>query len=523
MCKFPYLGSAIVSAILLLFNSPLAAEGVNPAQSNLNLEKVDQFSIDASTNITSVSQLSDVKLTDWSFQALQSLAERYGCNVDFQRLYRGKESLTRYAFAISLNSCLSTINQLITANNMAVYQDDLQTLRRLQTEFSTELVSLQRRLDNVEEKINQLAAEPFSSTTKLTGEAIFAVTGAFGEKKADRRSKPIDSNIVLHNRVRLTLDSSFSGKDRLRVRLQGANISSLEKATGTDMARLGFESDNENELRISRLEYSFPIGKQARVSIGATGSELSDFADTLNPFFIRSNMGAISRFGRYNPIYRQSAGTGIGIDYAVSKNVNLSFGYIADNASNPRVGISKSPYGAIAQLTWKPVDNYKLALTYIRSYNNLKTGTGSELANDPFNDRSDRITANSYGAQTTLKLSRGLNIGGWVGLTQATAEDIRGQPNANIFNYAITFAFPDLGKKGNLGGIIIGQPPKVISNEFGKKYQDEATSWHLEFLYRFQATDNISITPGLLIITNPEHKQNSSPIYVGTIRTTFSF
>ncbi|MGF1604362.1 MAG: porin, partial [Thermosynechococcaceae cyanobacterium] len=29
--------------------------------------------------VTSVSQLSDVRPTDWAFQALQSLVERYGC------------------------------------------------------------------------------------------------------------------------------------------------------------------------------------------------------------------------------------------------------------------------------------------------------------------------------------------------------------------------------------------------------------------------------------------------------------
>ncbi len=546
--SIPYLCNslAVISAILLFSNFPLAAESVNSDSINFNTSK----------NITAVSDLSDIKFTDWSFQALQSLGERYGCNVDFYSTYEGKSVLTRQAFAISLNACLMHLKQFITADNV-MNQDDLAALSRLQTEFATELASLQRKVETLEVQTSQLQAQQFSPTTKLTGEAIFAVTGAFGNKKSDRNSKPIDSNIVLHNRVtgeaifavtgafgdkksdrnskpinsnivlhnrvRLNFDNSFSGKDRLRIRLQAANISSLEKATGTDMARLGFESDNENDLKVSRLEYTFPIGKQARASIGAIGSELSDFADTVNPFFTSSSRGAISRFGRYNPIYRQSSGTGIGIDYAFSKNINLSFGYIADNANNPRVGISKSPYGAIVQLTFKPVDNSKIGLTYVRSYNNLNTGTGSELANDPFNDKSDRITANSYGVETTLRLSRSLTIGGWVGLTQATAEDIAGKPSASIFNYAITLAFPDLGKKGNLAGIIIGQPPKVTSNNFGKKYQDEATSWHLELLYRFQVTDNIAITPGLLIITNPEHKHNSDTVYVGTIRTTFSF
>lgn len=33
--------------------------------------------------VTSVSQFSDVQTTDWAFQALQSLVERYGCIADY--------------------------------------------------------------------------------------------------------------------------------------------------------------------------------------------------------------------------------------------------------------------------------------------------------------------------------------------------------------------------------------------------------------------------------------------------------
>lgn len=501
---------SFIITLLALENTALAVDYINPEINNVS-------------SFNSVYQLSDVEFTDWAFLAFKSLVNRYGCDLDTHNFYQGKQIITRDEFAILLNACLNKIQQLIATNQTAIHQDDLATLTRLAREFAIELSREKSRIANLELQTNQLQAQQFSPTTKLTGEAIFAVTGAFGEKKSDRHQKPIDNNLVFHNRVRLNLDSSFTGKDRLRLRLQAANISSLEKATGTDMARLGFESDNDNELNISRLEYTFPISKQAIISLSATGSELSDFADTANPFFFRSSLGAISRFGRYNPIYRQSAGMGIGIDYQLSKNINLSLGYIADNARNPRVGISKSPYGAIVQLTLRPSNNYKFGLTYIRSFNNINTGTGSELANDPFSDKSNSITANSYGLQTTLRLSGRFTVGGWVGLTQATAEDITGKPSANILNYAITLAFPDLGKKGNLGGIIIGQPPKVMSNDFGNRYQDKASAWHLEMLYRWQINDNIAITPGLLIITNPEHKQNSDPVYVGTIRTTFSF
>ena len=44
--------------------------------------------------VTSVSQLSDVQPTDWAFQALQSLVERYGCIAGYpDGTYRGNRAL----------------------------------------------------------------------------------------------------------------------------------------------------------------------------------------------------------------------------------------------------------------------------------------------------------------------------------------------------------------------------------------------------------------------------------------------
>ena len=83
--------------------------------------------------------------------------------------------------------------------------------------------------------------------------------------------------------------------------------------------------------------------------------------------------------------------------------------------------------------------------------------------------------------------------------------------------------FPDLGGEGNLAGMVVGQPPKVTNNDLGQDYRDLNTSLHLEFFYRFQAQDNIVITPGLLIITNPEHKDSNDTIHLALIRTTFRF
>ncbi|WP_235927070.1 carbohydrate porin [Gloeocapsopsis dulcis] len=45
----------------------------------------------------------------------------------------------------------------------------------------------------------------------------------------------------------------------------------------------------------------------------------------------------------------------------------------------------------------------------------------------------------------------------------------------------------------------------------------------MEGLYRLQLNQNIAITPGVLVIFNPEHNNANDTIYVGTLRTTFSF
>ena len=45
--------------------------------------------------VTSVSQLSDVSPTDWAFQALQSLIERYGCISGYpDGTFRGNRAMT---------------------------------------------------------------------------------------------------------------------------------------------------------------------------------------------------------------------------------------------------------------------------------------------------------------------------------------------------------------------------------------------------------------------------------------------
>ncbi|KYC42534.1 porin [Scytonema hofmannii PCC 7110] len=495
-------------------------------QPTLSLEQTNQYSQKTNTpvQVNSVSQLSDVNPNDWAFQALQSLIERYECIVGYpDNTYRGDRSLSRYEFAGGLDTCLNQINKLIAAGTAElVKKEDLVTVQRLQSEFAAELSALRGRIENVEVVSSQLAAQQFSPTVKLKGDAIFAIAGAIGNNQADDDDEPVEESIIFGSRLRLSLETSFTGKDNLILQLQARDIPKFDDdVTGTTMTRLGFEGSNDNEFELSTLQYSFPISKQATVYINALASA-DDFAISLNPLD-SSGRGAISRFGRRNPIYRQIGSTGAGINYELNDVVSVGLGYLAEDTDDTRSGIFKGPYGAIAQVYVEPNDELHLSLTYVRSYNLLDTGTGSELANDPFDGDADHITANSFGLEARLDISSNFTLGGWVGYTKAKAEDLSGEPEANIFNYAITLIFPDLGGEGNLAGIVVGQPPKVTSNDFGNDFTDPDTSFHLEAFYRFRATKNIYITPGVFMVTNPEHNDSNDTVYVGVIRTTFRF
>ena len=534
--KKAYLLSCSTSLLVAIAYCLPSVAGTEFSPYTLSSKSSDNL-IAQEASITSVSQLSDVQPNDWSFQALQSLVERYGCIAGYpDSTYRGNRALTRYEFAAGLNACLDRVNELIaTATADTVTKEDLVTLQRLQEEFSAELATLRGRVDALEAQTSELEANQFSTTTKLNGQVIFALSGAVGKDKAvpsgvsAGSAGKVDENFTLSNRVLLDFETSFTGKDTLTVSLYANNFPDFRDATGTNMGRLVYERDtvgsNENDLGVFYLAYEFPIGDRLTVLVEPYGGVLGDFVDLINPYFGDVKDGAISAFGYRSPIYSQVGyGSGAGLTYEFSDAVNLSLAYLASEAENPTSGLTGGPFVALAQLTLKPTKTIDLGLTYVRSYNGLDAGVagvGSTYSNDPFGGES--YTSDSYGLAVNFQINPKLALGGWAGYTRAEAvSGVNDGANASIFYYAVTLAFPDLFREGNLGGIVVGLPPKVTSNDINNR-EDRDSSLHLEAFYRFQVTKNIGITPGVLVITNPEHNKDNDTIYVGTIRTTFSF
>lgn len=499
---------------------------------------------DLQGQVNSVKQLSDVNPTDWAYEALQSLVQRYGCISGYpDSTFRGDRPLTRYEFAVSLNSCLNQISDLVTNNS--VESGDLSVIQRLQTDFESELASLEGRVDELEGRTAILEDNQFSTTTRLVAEVITAVSDSFGNAVG---SDEDESETFFAHRGRLNFESSFTGEDLLRVRLQFGNFfdednnSKIALATGTGMTRLNFDDNKVNELSVPHVRYYFPVSDSLSFAVGPVGIGYTDITTTVTPALIADDgNGVPSLFGSYDPIFRRGGG-GVGANWEFSDELTLTIGYLAQNPDSPlqENGLFNGGYNALAHLTYLG-DRGGAGLAYSHGYSpeggvNLTGGTGSDLASSPFGDNI-ATSNNIVGAQGFYRFSDNFQIHGWGGYIWANAKNsglsnisngfddtdallVNAGDNANSWYGAIGVSFPDVGGEGNLPGIVFGIPPHVSSSDVR---EEDDNAYHLEAFYRMRVNDNISVTPGVWAIFNPENNSDNDTQYVGVLRTTFNF
>ncbi|MFM7384544.1 MAG: carbohydrate porin, partial [Microcystaceae cyanobacterium] len=131
---------------------------------------------------------------------------------------------------------------------------------------------------------------------------------------------------------------------------------------------------------------------------------------------------------------------------------------------------------------------------------------------------------NSYGVQAAVKFADWLNFSAFGSYTNVT---LIGKDNGDIWTYGGGFAFPDLGKEGNILGIFAGVQPYIsgLSNRVGAVYNLPVSNpFTAELFYKYQVTDNLSLTPGVIWISNPEQTTGSTNgSVIGTLRGTFTF
>ena len=520
--------AAQISSTTPTFDNPL----------NQTLAQIEQYNLQNQQDValeplTRVSDLRDVKPTDWAYDALKKLVNRFRCFAGYEdNTFKGDRNITRYELATALNICLQKI-ETIAIEKLPEYftEEAFVELEKLTKEFEQELIAVQTKTDNLEAKIAFLEEHNFSPTTILRGEIVFQMASAFGDKKAvptgEKPTEDLDSVVTFGARTRLNFETSFTGRDLLRTRLEGSNLSGYGVGvTGTQMTFLGVSSNTDNRVRIGQIFYRFPLGDKGQAYIAGARQSSSAFIPLLN----RSN--SISLFGFNNPLYDLGFGAGGGIYYQFSDLIGAGATYYAGSPDNPEPGkgFFNGDFAALAQVTLTPSDEFGISFTYAHFFTpvprlttNLTGFTGSIFAQLPFGLETATASDN-FNISLSYQVSDRISLGGWVGYITTTAKSTPADRDfgsdtvfllggsegakANIWTAALTASYNDLGKLGSKLSFILGLPPKLTNNDVPDR-EDRDTSLHLELSYNYPLTEKISLTPGVLTITSPEHNSKN--------------
>ena len=374
----------LVAPAALGLLAPVAANATE-----LNINGVSDYAA-SGEQVTSITQFSDVVPTDWAYQALSNLIERYGCVAGYPNgTYRGNRAMTRFEAAALLNACLDRVTEVTDE------------LKRLMKEFEKELAILKGRVDGLEARVGELEATQFSTTTKLKGVATFVIgansfggdakqgaadyvfgTNAYdqfsnlegfgrdGNNRAGRRialNEFFDEDNRLRNDVdfggfrsgdrntkraraaaatsggtsfnydlKLFLDTSFTGKDLLRTVLRAGNFEDSAFGgggyVGLDQLEVAFqEPGNPNSVGVNRLFYQFPIGSSFTATVGGVVRQ-DDMLAVWPSAYPTDTVLDFFTYAGAPQTYNLGLGAGAGLSWE-SDAFSISANYLSTNGS----------------------------------------------------------------------------------------------------------------------------------------------------------------------------------------------
>ena len=523
--------------------------------------------------VTDVNQFRDVQPTDWAYEALRGLVERYGCVEGYpDQTYRGSRALTRYEFAAGLFSCLNSIERLIAAGGRGLAPEDLERLQRLAQEFEAELATLGARVDNLEGRAAFLEDNQFSTTTKLSGNVFLNLTGAAadGDIRAegldafrsqrnpggDNVERVIDDNpqITFSNYVFLNFNTSFSGQDNLGVQLVSGNGNSpvnqfvsagLFNTYGTPFTDQKGVIGADNNVVLREAFYEFPILDSVRFVVGSRINWYRYFDNNAFTFFL-TGASSFNSSGstQLNAVDRGSGAVAL---WDITDFISLRVGYLGESteflssppfntASDPNEGLFGGTNTTTVELDITPIETATLRFIYDRSNINANNGTIGGATSEPIYGFADDGVGGPVGDATAdtfafnfdwLITDRfgvfGRYSYGSTNIFPRTPGVEDGEINAQSFQAGV--AFPDLIKEGALGTFSFAVPFDILDGEelLVSGAGDGGTQYDFELTYFYPVNSNIALVPAFYLIANPNNYDDNPVIYVGNLRMQFSF
>jgi hypothetical protein len=465
--------------------------------------------------VRSVNELSDVRPTDWAYQTLQTLAERYGVAIGYpDGTFRGNQALTRNEFAAALSRVLDEISQQFATGqgNVTQLREDFATLQQLQASYGTIAADLRDRSNQLETQITTLERQGFSTTTKLSGQTVLGLTNGSNAR----------STVLA--RTRLSLITSFAPNSILSTQLEVGNngndaIGRAHNRGQNLLGTLGLLADGgglnyvavDTAVQLRKLSYTFQPAPDFSLTVGARllPRDFIDYNRFANDVDSDPTKNFSSSFFTNNPLIVQNqidrtGGAGAALTWKAPQfPLTVRALYVAADAERPNGGITEGGLfgdrnqGSL-EVEYDFTKNIVARLQFTKAtVNNVDIFAGGLNAEWAFNRDFavfGRFAIGSYNGFNPL-LNQTLDL--------------------NPKSWSIGFVARRLIIPGSTAGVAIGQP--FIEKDLG-----DATQTNFEMFYSFLLNDSISVTPALTVVSNPNNRDRGT-IFEWLLRLVYSF
>jgi len=309
----------------------------------------------------------------------------------------------------------------------------------------------------------------FSSTTTLSGEAIFTVGSV-----ADGGTSDSQEELYMQYAYGLELNSSFTGDDLFSAGIVTGNASG-------PLAAMDRAEEGSGALTVDSLFYSFPVGELA-VTVGPLVDQDDVVAATASAYSDTFRLGALP----YS-LAGDETGPGVGVAYSNDNGVVASVSFVSVGGADSSVGIGADDGDDVA--------------TFTLGYNGDGFGGGLVIA-------SNDGEAGAAGYDT---------FGGGIYYSPESIDA--------TFSIAYDTTDPETGSDATdlFFGVDYEVGPGTLSaayNSTDVDGGDTEDSTGFEVSYTYALNDSVSITPGFFTVEDTSTGDDDTGVVV---ETAFSF
>ena len=295
--------------------------------------------------------------------------------------------------------------------------------------------------------------------------------------------------------------------------------------------------------------YSFPLTNTVTITLGPKINWNLHF-DKNN---LSSSFTSGASFNSSNSTQSSSIirGSGAVVEWDIASKHRFTVGYLGENteflspefgfnsASDPSQGLFGGTNTASAEFTFSPSSNFNLRLQYnytrIQAINGQVGGSIGEPIPYGFLDAGPGFsegdvggglksaTASMFGINYDWLITPKIGLFGRYSFASIQLNPIDEKVETQSFQIGV--AFPDLGKEGARGTVVFIMPIDINRGRqfFASGWGDGGTQYELEASYFYPLNDNIAVVPTFYTVFNPNNFESNPTVFVGNIRTQFSF